>query len=142
MPHVPARALSHSIYLNARSTDVSVWMVWFLAYVGRAIDGAKTTLASVLTKARFWKGIGRVPLNDRRRRLLNRLMDDFSGRLTASKWAKPAKFSQDTALHDITGLVNHGILVCNPEGGRSTTYDLVHSSQFVPSWVEHTTLCL
>ena len=96
-------------------------MVWFLACVGRAIDGAKTTLAPVFTKARFWKGVEGVPLNDRQRRLLNRLMDDFSGRLTTSKWAKLAKCSQDTALRDITGLVNHGILVRNPEGGRSTS---------------------
>ena len=103
-------------------------MGWFLACLGRAIEGAETTLAAVLAEARFWKGVADVPLNGRQRLVLNRLMDDFRGKLTTSKWAKLAKCSQDTALRDITGLVEHGILVRSPEGGRSTSYDLVHPS--------------
>ena len=110
------------------TTDVSVWMGWFLACLGRAIEGAETTLAAVLARAWFWKGVADVPLNGRQRLVLNRLMDDFRGKLTTSKWAKLAKCSQDTALRDITGLVEHGILVRSPERGRSTSYDLVHPS--------------
>ena len=106
------------------TTDVSEWMGWFLACLGRAIDRAETTLAAVLTKARFWQHVGAVPLNDRQRRVLNRLLDGFDGKLTTSKWAKIAKCSQDTALRDIIGLVNHGILARSPAGGRSTSYHL------------------
>ena len=68
---------------------------------GRAIDGAQTTLSAVLAKARFWERIQGVPLNDRQRLVLNRLLDGFEGKLTTSKYAKLAKCSQDTALRDI-----------------------------------------
>ena len=35
--------------------DVTPWMEWFLGCLGRAIDGAQTTLGAVLAKARFWE---------------------------------------------------------------------------------------
>ena len=104
--------------------DISEWMEWFLACLGRAIDGAETTLASVLAKARFWQHVEGVHLNGRQRRVLNRLLDGFEGKLTTSKWAKLAKCSQDTALRDITALVNDGILVRSSARGRSTNYSL------------------
>jgi Fic family protein len=56
--------------------------------------------------------------------MLNRLLDDFEGKLTTSKWSTIAKCSSDTALRDILNLVERGILVRNPEGGRSTSYAL------------------
>ena len=63
-------------------------------------------------------------MNERQRLVLNRLLDGFEGKLTTSKWAKLAKCSHDTALRDILPLVERGILVRNPEGGRSTSYAL------------------
>jgi Fic family protein len=103
-------------------------MEWFLGYLGRAIDGAQTTLAAVLAQARFWESVTGAPLNERQRLLINRLLDGFEGNLTTSKWAKLAKCSQDTALRDILDLVERGILVRNPGGGRSTSYTLVNVS--------------
>ena len=41
--------------------------------------------------------------------MLNRLLDGFEGKLTSSKWAKLEKCSQDTALRDISDLVERGI---------------------------------
>jgi Fic family protein len=104
--------------------DITPWMEWFLGCLGRAIDGAQTTLATVLTKARFWEAIAGLAINDRQRLVLNRLLDGFEGKLTTTKYAKLAKCSQDTALRDILPLVERGILVRNPEGGRSTSYAL------------------
>jgi Fic family protein len=99
-------------------------MRWFLGCLGRAIDGAQTTLESVLFKARFWESLANVPLNGRQRTVLNRLLDGFEGKLTTSKWANLTKTSQDTAARDIAGLMELGILARNPEGGRSTSYSL------------------
>jgi Fic family protein len=107
--------------------DITGWMDWFLGCLGRAIDGAQTTLSAVLAKARFWERVHGVPLNDRQRLVLNRLLDGFEGKLTTSKYAKLAKCSQDTALRDILPLVKRGILVLNPEGGRSTSYALAQA---------------
>ena len=106
------------------STDVSEWMGWFLACLGRSIESSAATLAGVLAKARFWERAAGLSLNDRQNRVLNRLLDGFEGKLTTSKWAKLAKCSQDTALRDITYLVDHGLLARNPGGGRSTSYAL------------------
>jgi Fic family protein len=107
--------------------DVTPWMEWFLGCLGRAIEGAHTTLAAVVTKARFWESIGGVSVNDRQRLVLNRLLDGFEGKLTSSKYAKLTKCSQDTAARDIAALVERGALIRNPEGGRSTSYSLVRS---------------
>ena len=104
--------------------DITPWMEWFLGCLGRAIDGAQTTLSAILAKARFWEHAQGVPLNDRQRLVLNWLLDGFEGKLTTSKYAQLAKCSQDTALRDILPLVERGILVRNPEGGRSTSYAL------------------
>ena len=107
------------------TTDVSEFLGWFLACLDRAIESAQATLDSVLAKARFWERVAPLPINERQRLVVNRLLDNFEGKLTTSKWAKLAKCSQDTALRDITSLIEHGILVRNPKGGRSTSYDLV-----------------
>lgn len=106
------------------SLDITPWMDWFLACLGRAIDGAQTTLSAVLQKARFWNTLGDVPINERQRLVLNRLLDGFEGNLTTSKWAKIARCSSDTALRDIAELVERGVLRRNPAGGRSTSYTI------------------
>jgi Fic family protein len=104
--------------------DVTLWMEWFLGCLGGAIEGSQRTLAAVLSKARLWEAIAAVPLNERQRLVINRLLDGFEGTLTTSKWAKLAKCSQDSALRDILILVERGVLVRNPQGGRSTSYAL------------------
>ena len=104
--------------------DVTPWMEWFLGCLGRAIDGAQTTLEAVLQKARFWQAVRDVPINDRQRLVLNRLLDGFEGNPSTSKWATIAKCSSDTALRDILDLVDRGVLVRNPGAGRSTSYSL------------------
>jgi Fic family protein len=104
--------------------DVTPWMEWFLGCLGRAIDGAPTTLASVLKKARFWQTVRDVPINGRQRLVLNRVLDGFEGKLTTSKWVTIAKCSSDTALRDIVDLVERGVLIRNPGAGRNTSYSL------------------
>lgn len=104
--------------------DITAWLEWFLACLDRAIEGAEATLSNVLRKARFWDAMKDQSLNERQRVMLNHLLDGFEGKLTSSKWAKLTKSSQDTALRDITDLVERGILLRDPGGGRSTSYSL------------------
>lgn len=104
--------------------DVTPWMEWFLACLGRAIDGAQTVLSAVLGKAKFWERICGVAINDRQKLVLNKLLDGFEGKLTTTKYAELTKSSQDTALRDMTYLVDKGVLVRSSEGGRSTSYTL------------------
>ncbi|MGZ3885712.1 MAG: hypothetical protein ACXVDL_15815, partial [Bacteroidia bacterium] len=82
-------------------------------------------LSDVLYKARFWEKHDSTSLNDRQRLMLNKLLDGFDGKLSSSKWAKMTKCSADTALRDIQDLITKMILRKEPEGGRSTNYELV-----------------
>ena len=104
--------------------DVTDWLAWFLATLARAIASAQITLDAVLVKARFWQRWAGTPLNERQLKLLNRLLDGLDGKLTSSKWARIAKCSPDTALRDITALLELGVLKKSPGGGRSTGYEL------------------
>jgi Fic family protein len=104
--------------------DITPWLEWFLACLGRAIDGAETILGSVLLKAKFWKLHEDESFNDRQRKVLNRMLDGFGGKMTSSKWAALAKSSQDTASRDIDDLLTRKVLVRDAAGGRSTSYSL------------------
>lgn len=104
--------------------DVTAWIEWFLGCLERAIQRALDIFETVLDKARVWEALTNVALNERQRKVLNRLLDGFEGKLTSSKWAKIAKCSQDTAHRDIVDLIEKGILVKNVEGGRSSSYSL------------------
>ena len=104
--------------------DVTAWTEWFLACLTRAIASAQTALSGVIAKARYWERLRQVPLNERQRLVMNRLLEGFEGKLTTSKWAALTKSSQDTALRDIQQLVERGVLVRDTAGGRSTSYSL------------------
>jgi Fic family protein len=109
---------------SKETMDITPWMKWFLGCLTRAIESAQTTLSSVIGKSRAWDKLRDVPLNDRQRLIINRLLDGFEGKLTTKKWAAIAKASHDTALRDILQLVDRGILIKNAAGGRSTSYSL------------------
>ena len=104
--------------------DVTGWLWWFLGTLERAIASAQITLDAVLVKARFWQRWAGLPLNERQVKMLKRLLDGFDGKLTSSKWAAIAKCSPDTALRDITQLLELDVLKKAPGGGRSTGYEL------------------
>ena len=105
-------------------TDITLWLEWFLVCLGRAVDGAESNLASILRKAKLWEQINLEPVNERQRKVINRLLDGFEGKLSTSKYAKLAKCSGDTALRDIKILLDRGILAQEDGGGRSTSYRL------------------
>ena len=52
------------------------------------------------------------------------MLGDFEGHLNCSRYAKLAGCSTDTALRDLNELLDLGIAVRNPGGGRSTSYRL------------------
>ena len=105
--------------------DITSWIEWFFKSFKRAIEDAFSTLNNILQKSQFWEAIAEVSLNQRQKKIVNRMLDGFNGKLTSSKWAKIAKCSQDTAYRDILDLTAKKILRKNPEGGRSTSYSLV-----------------
>ena len=108
--------------------DITAWLLWFLECLDRAISSSEENLSAVTQKAKFWERHQATSLNDRQRKMLNKLMDGFEGKLTSSKWAKIAKCSPDTALRDIQDLIEKGVLEKEEGGGRSTSYRIKISS--------------
>jgi Fic family protein len=112
------------------SLDITDWLKWFLNCLLNALASTDKILAKVLHKAQFWNTYGFLTLNERQKLLINRLLDEFTGKLTTSKWSKIAKCSPDTALRDIQDLINKGILRKESAGGRSTHYKLINLDAF------------
>ncbi len=107
--------------------DVTRWLSWLLGTLARAVNSAHGTLDAVLVKSRFWQRWAGTPLNERQVRVLNRVLDGHESKLTSSKWASLAKCSPDTALRDITQLLDLGMLTKAHGGGRNTAYELASS---------------
>lgn len=104
--------------------DITDWLEWFIACIDRALSASDDLLSSVLLKADFWKKHQHTKLNDRQKKVLNKMLDHFDGNLNTSKWAKMNKCSADTALRDIQDLLDKKVLKKNEGGGRNTSYVL------------------
>lgn len=111
--------------------DVTAWLVWFLGCLERAIQRSEGMMQTVWQKARFWQSHAETDLNERQRKVLNRLLDvgvdDFQGGLTNRKYVGMTKASRETAKRDMADLVEKGILVRQAGGGRSVSYHLKRS---------------
>ena len=110
---------------SQHGNDITEWLVWFLNALKHALQETDTSMQNILQKAEFWEKYKDVQINERQRLILNKLFDDFYGKLTSSKWAKITKCSTDTALRDIKDLIRKGILSQDEAGGRSVNYLLV-----------------
>ena len=104
--------------------DISEWIKWFLGCLVNALKATDKVLMSVLLKADFWNKHSKTLINERQKKVLNKLLDGFEGKLTSMKWAKISKCSKDTAIRDINDLINKEVLQKEAAGGRSTNYEL------------------
>lgn len=114
------------------TSDITLWIEWFLDCLKRSIEGSEQILVTILSKAKFWEVHLEERLNERQRKVINLLLDGIEGKLTSSKWAKLTKCSQDTALRDITELLARNILLKEGGGGRSTSYRLIDNKSKGP----------
>ncbi|HKM67067.1 MAG TPA: Fic family protein [Candidatus Acidoferrum sp.] len=92
--------------------DVTEWLAWFLNCLHRAMEKANALSKAVLEKDTFWRHLKEksIEVTPRQQELINRLLGGFTGKLTTEKWAKIMKISHDSALRDIHGLIEKGIL--------------------------------
>jgi Fic family protein len=111
---------------QAGSLDITKWLMWFLGCLDRAIEQSNQITSSALEKEWFWKALKqrKVSLNDRQKKVLNKLFSGFEGKLTRDKWMKITKTSSRTALRDIEELIAIGVIEQEEAGGRSTSYRL------------------
>lgn len=111
---------------QAGSLDITEWLMWFLGCLDRAIEKSTQISDSALEKELFWQDLKKrnLSLNDRQKKVLNKLFGGFEGKLTRDKWMKITKASSRTALRDIEELIAVGVMEQEEAGGRSTSYRL------------------
>jgi len=105
--------------------EITSWLVWFIDCLNRAIKSSEENLKRTIYKSKYWEKCKDHSLNDRQRRIINKMLDGFEGKLSSSKWAKINKCSQDTALRDVQDLIAKGLMEKQPGGSRNTSYELV-----------------
>jgi Fic family protein len=110
------------------SGDVTGWLEWFVGGVDRAMTRSGGLLGRVLGKAEFWRRFGPVPLSERQRKVLNKLLDagqeGFEGGLTNRKYVGMTKTTRATAQRDLADLVVKGMLHPKSGRGRSASYEI------------------
>lgn len=102
--------------------DITERLLWFVGCFSHALDAAQEACRGVLRKADFWRHHALTPLNERQKKVLNRFLDGFDGKLTAQKWKAIAKCSMPTAQRDIKDLSDRGLLIRNEGGSKNTSY--------------------
>jgi Fic family protein len=112
---------------QAGSLDITEWLTWFLGCLDRAIEQSSRISDSALEKELFWQDLKKrnLALNDRQKKVLNKLFSGFEGKLTRDKWMKMTKASSRTALRDIEELIAARVIEQEEAGGRSTSYRLM-----------------
>ena len=116
---------------QAGSLDITEWLTWFLGCLDRAIEQSSRILDSAREKELFWQDLKKrnLGLNDRQKKVLNKLFSGFEGKLTRDKWMKITKASSRTALRDIEELIAAGVIEQEEAGGRSTSYRLKRTAK-------------
>ena len=105
--------------------DITAWLKWFLTQIQNAVELAQLTVANTLNKAKFWMTHQTKPLNERQRKVLNRMLDakdGFEGGMNTRKYMSLTKTSRATAYRELAQMVELGCLQANEKGGRSSGY--------------------
>jgi Fic family protein len=109
--------------------EVTDWLVWFLSQVEAAATAAEQTVANTLAKARFWLRHQMTALNERQRKVLNRLLEagpgGFDGGMNTRKYMGMTRTSRATAYRELANLVEKGCLRPTGKGGRSSGYEIL-----------------
>lgn len=109
--------------------DSTEWFLWFIECVTAAIGYSRDIIASVFLRVDFWNQHMQIELNERQKRVINRILEagpgNFIGGLTTRKYVSIAKVSRATAFREISDMLDKKVL-CQLSGkGRSVHYDLV-----------------
>ncbi|MCH3916789.1 MAG: Fic family protein [Spirochaetia bacterium] len=110
--------------------DITDWITWYLTCMTAAADEAMKEIQKTGDRIVFWKAVNeKISLNERQRTMLDKLLANWQGKLTTSKWASICGCSQDTASRDINKLIEAGIMRKEAAGGRSTSYAIIEKEK-------------
>lgn len=122
-------ALNHA---QRGGLDVTDWVCWFADQFAQACRHSGTLIDKALEKSRFWAVHATVAINERQRKVVQRLLDDgdggFWGGLNAEKYGKMTGASKATATRDLAALLTAHMLWTTGQG-RAIRYFVN-----VPGW--------
>ena len=115
------------------STDITLWLKWFLNTLLSALNNSKDHLEFILQKTSFWDKHRETVLNKRQIKVLNKLLDkgvgNFQGGINTRKYAAITKVSKPTASREIKDLIEKKCLIQIPDtAGRNISYDIAISN--------------
>jgi Fic family protein len=114
-------------YTSKGTGDITTWLEWFLGCFERALLASEKNLELILDKAHFWEKHKTTGINDRQRKIINYLYDNYdkeTGFLRTSVYAKLMDCSTDTALRDLQDMVEKGMMH-SENNGKKTNYLIV-----------------
>ncbi len=109
--------------------DVVEWYLWFIQCVTASIEHSQDIIANVLARVDFWNQHAQTQLNERQKKIVNRILEagpgNFTGGLTTRKYVSITRASRATAFREIADMLSKKVLRKLPGKGRSVRYDLV-----------------
>lgn len=109
--------------------DVTGWYLWFIKCVASSIERSRDIISNVFTRADFWNQHAQIELNERQKKVLNRILEagsgNFIGGLTTRKYVSMSGTSRATAFREISDMLDKKVLRQLPGKGRSVHYDLI-----------------
>jgi Fic family protein len=109
--------------------DLTLWIVWFLECLERAVRRSNKEMQKSMDKARRWQQFALLELNNRQREVIRQLFEagpgDFPSGLTNLRYRGITKTTRETAKRDMADMVAKRVLVKNTLRGRGSSYDLV-----------------
>ncbi len=109
--------------------DTTQWYLWFIKCVTASIEHSQDIIANVFARVDFWNQHLQTGLNQRQKKVLNRILEagpgNFTGGLTTRKYVSIAKVSRATAFREIADMLDKKVLRQLPGKGRSVHYDLI-----------------
>ena len=108
------------------SLDITEWICWFLERLMDAYADAIARIHRSFAIRSFYARMKERDLNDRQRKFLERVLrDDWTGPLTAKKYAVIVSCHVDTANRDLKKLVANGFIIKEDGGSKNTHYSLL-----------------
>ena len=110
--------------------EITDWIVWHTKSIKESIDISLSNIEQVIKKTKFYDKVRYLKLNDKQKKVINRLLDigegNFEGGLTNKKYRALTKTDAVTASRHLKDLLNKGIIKeIDGYGGRNTRYELV-----------------
>jgi Fic family protein len=103
------------------------WYKWFLSMFINAVENSRQLIADAFYKAAFWSRIKTIPVNERQRKVIQKMLDTgirgFAGGITTRKYVSMTKTSAATAYRELDDMNRKGILR-QFGAGRSVRYEL------------------